>query len=137
LKGCDIIETKIHGRSQKKEVYREIVARRLKEAREAAGYTQDDVQKLMKYKSRGTLSHYELGKRINPGELPRLAALYHVTLDWLYGESNKKSASRMEEEELLTDRERKVLQNFRNASERGQNLVETMLEEMSTEKKHG
>jgi len=115
---------------------KEKIGQRLKLAREAAGYTQDEVQALLGYRSRGTISHYEQGKRLNPEELPRFANLYNVTLDWLYGASDNPNTTRKEKDVLVNEREQALIESFRRASSQKQIIVEGILS-MEEEKKLG
>ena len=69
-----------------REAYRKKVGSRLRKARENAGYTQSDIQKIFKYKSCGTISQHESGIRLpDPYELYRMAQLYEVDANWLFG----------------------------------------------------
>lgn len=65
------------------DVARELLASRLRTARESAGFSQEDVEEALGI-SASVLSNYERGVRM-PGLLRAvaLAALYGVTLDWL------------------------------------------------------
>lgn len=64
---------------------------RLKELRLKHGYTMQDIAKKIDLKSHGTYSDIEHGKNIlTSTNALKLANLYNVSLDYLYGLSNKK-----------------------------------------------
>lgn len=64
---------------------------RLKELRLKHGYTMQDIAKKIDLKSHGTYSDIEHGKNILTSiNALKLANLYNVSLDYLYGLSNKK-----------------------------------------------
>ena len=68
-----------------------LTASRLKELRLKDGYTMQEVAKKFDLKSRGTYSDIEHGKNILTSiNALKLANLYNVSLDYLYGLSNKK-----------------------------------------------
>jgi len=62
--------------------------RRLKEARDMRGYSQPDVEKVIKIGS-SLISKYERGKA-DPGsiKLKKFARFYRVSMDWLLGFTN-------------------------------------------------
>lgn len=71
-------------------MYREAFPSRLREARESAGYTQQQVEDETGIK-RASLSHYEKGKREPDIEtLGILAEFYCVSTDWLFGIGQKR-----------------------------------------------
>ena len=60
--------------------------KRLKEARNKASMTQEDVAKIMGYDSPNTIANKEKGARkIYSDELYKLARLYDVSIEYLYG----------------------------------------------------
>lgn len=64
---------------------------RLKELRLKHGYTMQDIAKKIDLKSHGTYSDIEHGKNIlTSTNALKLANLYNVSLDYLYGISNNK-----------------------------------------------
>lgn len=66
-------------------------ASRLKELRIEKGFTMQEVAKKIDLKSHGTYSDIEHGKNIlTSTNALKLANLYNVSLDYLYGLSNKK-----------------------------------------------
>ena len=68
-----------------------LTASRLKELRLKHGYTMQDIAKKIDLKSRGTYSDIEHGKNILTSiNALKLANLYNVSLDYLYGLSNNK-----------------------------------------------
>lgn len=67
-------------------------ASRLKELRLESNYTMQEVAKKIDLKSRGTYSDIEHGKNILTSiNALKLANLYNVSLDYLYGLSNNKN----------------------------------------------
>lgn len=69
----------------------ELVASRLRTARESAGFSQEDVEEALGI-STSVLSNYEHGVRV-PGLMRAvaLAALYGVTLDWLVWDEEERA----------------------------------------------
>lgn len=69
----------------------ELVASRLRTARESAGFSQEDVEEALGI-TQAALSNYEHGVRM-PGLLRAvaLAALYGVTLDWLVWDEEERT----------------------------------------------
>lgn len=66
-------------------MHKEILAKRLKEARNDLGYSQEDIAEKLGI-ARPTLSHYETGKRQpDIDTLVALAEFYNVSLNWLAG----------------------------------------------------
>lgn len=66
-------------------------ASKLKELRLEKGYTMQEVAKKIDLKSRGTYSDIEHGKNILTSiNALKLANLYNVSLDYIYGLSNNK-----------------------------------------------
>ena len=86
-----------------REKIRQTVSKRLRMAREAKGYTQEQVQTLMKYKSSGTVSTHEKngGHLPSPDELFRLSRLYGVTMNWLYGLTDDPQGNKSDNGELM------------------------------------
>ena len=82
---------------------REQIATRLRAAREAAGLSQGQVAKLLKW-HRPTVSEIEAGRRRVAGEeLAQFATLYGVSVEWLTTASNEPDAT--EDRILLAARE--------------------------------
>lgn len=82
---------------------REQIAGRLRSAREAAGLSQGQVAKLLKW-HRPTVSEIEAGRRRVAGEeLARFASLYGVSVEWLTTASD--DADPTEDRILLAARE--------------------------------
>lgn len=80
---CAIIE---HKKGNDK-MYKEIFAERIKNARETAGYTQQQVADLTDI-SRSNISKYETDAlEPNLETLGALAQFYNVSIDWLLGVS--------------------------------------------------
>lgn len=76
-------------------------ASRLKELRLKHGYTMQDIAKKLDLKSHGTYSDIEHGKNILTSiNALKLANLYNVSLDYLYGLSNNKN-----NKNLMNDKE--------------------------------
>lgn len=74
-----------------------VLAKRLKEARENAGYKQIDAAKKLGI-SNGTLSGYERSYRDPDTDiLNKMADLYEVSVDWLLGKSDKPNQTEEEE----------------------------------------
>ena len=68
---------------------KKLTASRLKELRIENNYTMQEVAKKMNLKSRGTYSDIEHGKNILTSiNALKLAKLYNVSLDYIYGLSN-------------------------------------------------
>lgn len=64
-------------------MYKENFAQKLKKARNDAGYTQNEVAKIIDI-NRVSLTNYELGRTEPDIEtLGKLIALYDITADWL------------------------------------------------------
>ncbi len=67
------------------------IGARLRQAREAAGLTQDQVAKLLGL-PRPAISEMESEtRRVSAGELKQLARLYKVSMEWLTGEPASKN----------------------------------------------
>lgn len=79
-------------------------ASRLKELRLKHGYTMQDIAKKIDLKSHGTYSDIEHGKNILTSiNALKLANLYNVSLDYLYGlTNNKNNKNLMNDKELDT-----------------------------------
>ena len=103
------------------------IGARLKDAREAAGLTQEQVSKLLGL-PRPAISDMESETRtVSAGELKQLAACYKVSLAWLAGEptygpdekikmaARRLSALRDEDVETVT----KIIDSFRRQSGSG------------------
>ncbi len=75
-----------------------ILAKRLRQARDDAGYTQIDAAKKLGI-SNGTLSGYERNYRDpDTDTLNEMAKLYEVSVDWLLGKVNQRSVDNDNEE---------------------------------------
>ena len=83
---------------------KKLTASRLKELRLEKGYTMQEVAKKIDLKSRGTYSDIEHGKNILTSiNALKLANLYNVSLDYLYGlTNNKNNKNLMNDKELDT-----------------------------------
>lgn len=80
---------------------KKLTASRLKELRLEKGYTMQEVAKKIDLKSRGTYSDIEHGKNILTSiNALKLANLYNVSLDYIYGLSNNKNNNN-----LINDKE--------------------------------
>ena len=80
---------------------KKMTASRLKELRLEKGYTMQEVAKKIDLKSRGTYSDIEHGKNILTSiNALKLANLYNVSLDYIYGLSNNKN-----NKNLMNDKE--------------------------------
>jgi transcriptional regulator with XRE-family HTH domain len=87
----------------KSESTREQIAARLRTAREAAGLSQGQAAKILKF-HRPTVSEIEAGRRRVAGEeLAQFASLYGVTVEWLATASDESDAA--EDRILLAARE--------------------------------
>jgi transcriptional regulator with XRE-family HTH domain len=66
-------------------MYKEIISKRLRKARNMNGFTQEEVSRELKI-PRSTLGKYETGD-IEPSieRLGTLAEFYDVSIDWLFG----------------------------------------------------
>lgn len=70
---------------------KKIVASRLKELRETHAYTMEDIAKKLNMFDRRSYSSYEYGRSNLPLDKAfKLANLYNVSLDYIYGLSNNK-----------------------------------------------
>ena len=70
---------------------KKIVASRLKELREIHSYTMEDIAKKLDMFDRRSYSSYEYGRSNLPLDKAfKLANLYNVSLDYIYGLSNNK-----------------------------------------------
>ena len=66
-------------------MYKETFGKKLKQARNDAGYTQQQIKSILKI-GQSTLSQYENGEREPDIEtLGRMADFYCVSIDWLVG----------------------------------------------------
>ena len=82
---------------------KKMTALRLKELRLEAGFTMQEVAKKIDLKSRGTYSDIEHGKNILTSiNALKLANLYNVSLDYLYGLTNNKNNNLININELDT-----------------------------------
>jgi transcriptional regulator with XRE-family HTH domain len=100
-----------------------LVGKRLKEARENMGLTQTDVQKILNYKSKGTIPGHEKGDSIpRPEELWKLSEIYKVSIDWLMGRSNHPKLAWHENAMELTEDEKEILLARRAASDRDKEI---------------
>lgn len=70
-------------------MYKETFGDKLKQARNDAGYSMQQIEDILGIK-KNTLSRYETGKREPDIEtIGRLADFYEVSLDWLIGTKGK------------------------------------------------
>lgn len=66
-------------------MYKEMIPRKLKEARKQAGYTQSQIADILKI-PQNTISRYETGEREADYEtLAKLIDFYEVSADWILG----------------------------------------------------
>jgi transcriptional regulator with XRE-family HTH domain len=73
---------------------KQIIARRIREARKLAGLSQGQVAKLLGL-HRPSISEAEAGNRnVSAEELSRLAEIYEVSVGWLLGEGAEKADAR-------------------------------------------
>lgn len=80
---------------------KKLTASRLKELREIHSYTMEDIAKKLDMFDRRSYSSYEYGRSNLPLDKAfKLANLYNVSLDYLYGLSNKK-----DNKNLMNDKE--------------------------------
>lgn len=80
---------------------KKIVASRLKELRETHAYTMEDIAKKLDMFDRRSYSSYEYGRSNLPLDKAfKLANLYNVSLDYIYGLSNNKN-----NKNLMNDKE--------------------------------
>lgn len=101
-----------------------VLLKRLKQARIDANLTHEEVAKKLGYSSSSTIGNYEAGRREISGEiLFELAKLYGVSLTWLYGQNNDKNLSVTK----LDDRELKLILAFREANEEDKIIIESIL----------
>ena len=88
---------------------------RLKEIRSYEGLTQEEVAKIL-HVTRSTYAGWECGKDIIPfGKLNEFANLFHVTLDFLIGESPDIEYTTSENKELNKNIISKNLKEFRKS----------------------
>lgn len=94
-----------------------LVNNRFKTSRINAGYTQRDVQKILKYISFQELSHYEKGNRVPSNKvLYSLPRLYCVSLDYLLYLDNYRSHKEYVTNELGITEENIKLLKFSNTN---------------------
>jgi transcriptional regulator with XRE-family HTH domain len=75
--------------TENQEAHKSAIAKRLREARMAAGVSQGQVAKLLSM-HRPTISEIEAGnRRVSADELVKFADTYDVTVSWLLGESSE------------------------------------------------
>ncbi len=75
------------------EIFRQVIASRLRLAREMAGLTQSQVAKSLGW-HRPTVSEIEAGRRkISAEELSILAELYGVNVPWIVGEEKESDST--------------------------------------------
>lgn len=68
---------------RKADAERLLIATRLRQARQAAGLSQEQVSRLLGI-HRPSVSEFEAGRRrVGAEELSKLAEIYHVSVDWL------------------------------------------------------
>lgn len=80
---------------------KELTASRLKELRIEKGYTMQEVAKKLDIKNRSNINELEHARSgLNIDRALKLANLYNVSLDYLYGLSNKK-----DNKNLMNDKE--------------------------------
>lgn len=89
IRGIDGVDTELVREAV--DTARELLASRLRTARESAGFSQEDVEQALGI-ARTTLSSYEHGVSM-PGLMRAvaLAALYGVTLDWLVWDEEERT----------------------------------------------
>lgn len=103
---------------------KELLLRRLRQAREEAKLTHEEVAKALGYSSSSTIGNYEAGRReISAKDLISMAKLYDVSLSWLYGQNDEKdlAVTKVDRREWL------LLRAFRKASERDKLIIEKIL----------
>ena len=89
-----------------------ILAKRLREARDDAGYNQMEASKILGI-SNGTLSGYERDYRDPDTEiLHKMSNLYDVSVDWLVGNTDNRKVTVNEElEKILKDPQTNLMFN--------------------------
>ncbi|MDR7867797.1 MAG: helix-turn-helix transcriptional regulator [Sporomusaceae bacterium] len=103
---------------------KELLLKRLRQAREDARLTHEEVAKNLGYNSSSTIGNYEAGRReISAKDLIAMAKLYDVSLSWLYGQNDEKDLSLTK----VDRREWLLLLAFRKASERDKTIIENIL----------
>ena len=77
------------------------LASRIKQLRENAGLTQLELSKILNVNN-STLSQYESGSRVPSDEMKAaIADYFKVSLDYLYGRTNQRQASAVNQKENL------------------------------------
>lgn len=103
---------------------KELLLKRLRQAREDAKLTHAEVAKQLGYSSSSTIGNYEAGKRdISAKDLIAMAKLYDVSLSWLYGECDEKEYSITK----VDKREYQLLRTFRRLPERDKAIIENFI----------
>ncbi|MCK9444998.1 MAG: helix-turn-helix domain-containing protein [Tissierellaceae bacterium] len=75
-------------------------AQRLKELREEAGLTQDELAKKLNL-TQSTIAYYENGKKMPTMENAKiLAQIFNISLDYLFGKMDKTKTAHLEESKL-------------------------------------
>jgi len=102
------------------EEVRKILGMRLKESRINAGFSQEEVNVKMGYKSSGSVSQHENGTR-SPKipDLQKLAKLYNVPITYFF----KKEP----EPDEFTNEEKQLIENFRKASNKNKEVAKSLL----------
>ncbi len=105
---------------------KKIIAARLKEARLAAGLSQEDVRVKLGYKSTGTISQHESGlKTPLAKELAVLAKLYGVSINWIYGDEPNAA------QEEFSPEIRAIARGMKNLSSFQLTLLKSLVKDMS------
>jgi len=98
---------------------------RVREAREHSGLTQEEVARQLGYKSANAIGNKEQGDRnFSTEDLIKLSSLYHVSVDWLLGMSNREDSYRFD----VTAEELNLLRWYRGASDRDKKIVLNILQ---------
>jgi transcriptional regulator with XRE-family HTH domain len=109
---------------------KELLLKRLRQAREDAKLTHEEVARALGYNSSSTIGNYEAGRRdISARDLIAMANLYDVSLSWLYGQNDEKNLAITK----VDRRELALLNAFRRATERDKEIIENIIKSFSSE----
>lgn len=96
-------------------MYAEVFHSRLKIARESVGATQSEIADILKI-SRPTYTNYEAGRsEPNIETIARLAKMYEVSVDWLFGLSSESYIGSLKEAKEEIERQKMLKKMERQA----------------------
>ena len=109
-----------------------IIGKRIKQARNSKKISQTEVAAHLGYESQSYISEIESGKKqISANDLGRLAKLFEVTIEYLYGKTLEPCLVAVSAEEL------ELLRAYREASQRDKEITKRLLQSVPFDQTSG